>query len=348
MSMKAVVVRRPGDPSVLIVETVPDPEPKGSELLVKVHACGVCYHDVVARNGTLKRGIRMPLIPGHEVAGEVVAVGDHVRRIRVGDRVAASWYHVCSQCKYCRSGREVMCPEGQLLGDGGLNGGYAEYVLIEEETAALIPEGVSMEEASLAPCAVGTELNAIRDVARVRAGEYVLVTGAGGGVGIHGVQIAKLAGGIVICTTTSPEKVAALEAAGADIVLRIEKGEDFSKKVRDATGGAGVDAVIDNVGTAVFQSVLRSLAPGGRWVLVGQLSGTFVPFNPAQLFLRGVSLLPAVNATRQQIADALDLIRRKRIVPHIAGVYSLEEVPLVHARIERGEVLGRAILKPAR
>ncbi|MEW9673381.1 alcohol dehydrogenase catalytic domain-containing protein [Ammoniphilus sp. 3BR4] len=298
--MKAIVVRETGDSSVLKVENLPVPEPKDNEVLIKVHACGVCFHDVVTRNGTLRRGIKMPLIPGHEISGEIVAIGESVIDFKIGDKVATTQrHHICGHCKWCRGGKETLCPEARVLGDYGLNGGYAEYVVVEEDNLALVPEGVSLDEAAIAACAVGTELNAIREIGNLVLGERVLVTGAGGGIGIHGVQIAKSAGGFVICVTTSSSKVDVIKDAGADVVILIEKGEEFSKKVKEVTNGYGVDLIIDNVGTPVFNSVRKSLALGGRWIVVGQLSGEFVKFNPAQFFLKGNSIFSAMSTTRQ-------------------------------------------------
>jgi acryloyl-coenzyme A reductase len=130
------------------------------------------------------------------------------------------------------------------------------------------------------------------------------------------------------------------------MVILVEKGEDFSKKVQEATGGHGVDLAIDNVGSSIFNAVLRSMAYGGRWVLVGQLTGDFVSFNPAQLFLRSVNLLSALNASKNQLEEVLNMIRDGWITPQIAGIYPLEQAAEVHAVMENGGFTGRAILKP--
>lgn len=137
---------------------------------------------MVTHNGTLRRGVAMPLIPGHEVSGLVDAVGPGVRGFRPGDRVAsAQRRHICGSCRFCRGGRATSCREQEFLGDAGLNGGYAEFVHVEDDNLALVPDEVALDEAAIVARAIGTELNAIRDVARVRPGEFVLVTGAGGG-----------------------------------------------------------------------------------------------------------------------------------------------------------------------
>jgi NADPH:quinone reductase-like Zn-dependent oxidoreductase len=180
----------------------------------------------------------------------------------------------------------------------------------------------------------------------VKLGERVLVTGAGGGLGVHAVQMARLAGAHVIAQTTTPDKAALLTESGANDVLVTARGEDFSKRVQSLTGGEGVDVLIDNVGTPLFTAMRRSLAVNGRWVLVGQLTGDFVSFNPAQLFLRNQSMLSVNSTTRAQLEDTLALIARGDIRPVISGVERLRNIGAVHERMERGSVAGRIVVRP--
>src|SRR5262249_37129635 len=255
---------------------------------------------IVTRNGTLKYGVKMPLILGHEISGTVVAVGRDVRGFKQDDRVAtAQRYHICGACKYCRSGRETLCPERKFTGDLGMVGGYAEYVAIEDDNIALVPEGVDLQDASIVACAIGTILNAIREVGRLAPGESALVTGAGGGLGMHAVQLARSAGAYVVAQTTSPERAEQIRAPGASDVTGHERGEVFPAALKKATGGKGVDGAIDNVGSQLFEPIRRSMGIGGRWIMIGQLTGQFVPFNPAQLFLKNVSMLSATSTTRK-------------------------------------------------
>lgn len=345
--MRAVVIRQPGGTGVLRLEDVPEPALRPGDVLIRVEACGVCFHDVVTRNGTFRRGVEMPLIPGHEISGVVERTGPQVTRFVAGDRVATTQRrHVCGQCASCRNGREPSCVDLEFLGDAGLNGGYAELVAVEEPNVAHIPAGIELRSAAILSCACGTELNAVRDVARVRAGDRVLVTGAGGGVGIHGVQLARLSGGFVVAVTTSPDKATAIAEAGAHRVIVVERGADFSKDVRSATGGAGVDAVIDNVGSVAFEPTRRSLAVGARWVLVGQLTGEFVKVNPAQLFLREISILSAKSTSRQQLFDCIALAHSGQLVPTVSATFPLEAAADAHALVESGRALGRVVLSP--
>ena len=345
--MKAIVVRQTGGPETLVLETVPDPAPGPREIIIAVAACGVCFHDVVTRNGTLKAGIQLPMIPGHEVSGTVAALGRDVTNFRIGDRVAATQRsHICGHCEYCRSAREPLCDEGRFMGDAGLNGGYADFVAVGIDNVARLPDGAELESAAISACAIGTALNAIRDIGRVRLGESVLVTGAGGGVGIHAVQVARASGAVVLAQTSSSAKVAAIRAAGAHEVVLGGRGDDFSADVRALTHGAGVAVAIDTVGTPQFHATRRSLAKAGRWVLVGQVTGDFVPFSPAQLFLKGISMLSATSCTRQHLVDVLALLARGDIRPVVARTLPLAQAAAAHALIASGGALGRILLRP--
>lgn len=345
--MKAIVIRQPGDASVLQMESVADPVARDGEAVIEVEACGVCFHDVVVRNGTLKAGIELPLIPGHEVAGRIVALSGDAQGFKIGDRVATTQRsHICGHCNWCRSAREPLCDDAQFMGDRGLNGGYAQFVCAGTDNLVRIPDGVGSEEASIAACAIGTVLHAVRDVGKVRAAESVLVTGAGGGLGIHAVQIAKISGARVIAQTTSPAKAERLSDAGAHDVVVMPRGADFSGEVRTLTDGRGVDCVIDTVGTPLFSPTRKSLAKAGRWVLVGQLTGDFVPFNPAQLFLRNISMLSATSTTRQGLKDTLALIAQGAIRPVVERVLPLADAAAAHRLLEAGSVSGRIVLRP--
>jgi D-arabinose 1-dehydrogenase-like Zn-dependent alcohol dehydrogenase len=339
--MRALVLREPGSVAALHCETVPEPLPGPRQVVIRVVFCGVCSHDVAVCTGILRRGISLPCVPGHEVAGTVVAVGDAVRECSIGERVATTQReHVCGHCRYCRSGREPLCAEQVFLGDTRLNGGYAEYVAVDADNVALVPDEVTLDAAAIASCAIGTMLHAVRAVGRVAPGDRVMVTGAG----VHGVQLAKRAGGWVIAQTTSAAKVAALKEYGADAVVVASRDGDFSADVKAATGGEGVDCVLDTVGTPVFTPTRRSLARGGRWVLIGQLNGAFVPFNPAQLFLKGISMLSATSATREELRLCLHMLRPGGIRAVLGGCFPLAQATEALALVQSGAATGRVVL----
>lgn len=344
--MHAIVVREAGGTDVLRIDEIPRPQPGPREVLIAISACGVCTLDVVTRNGTYRRAVEMPLIPGHEICGVVAETGSEVTRVNPGDRVATTQrFHVCGHCRLCRGGHETLCVQRRFLGQHGMRGGYAQYVAVEEDNLAIVPAGVSDEQAAIAACAIGTSLGAVRDAGRVRLGERVLVTGAGGGLGVHALQLARSAGAQVIAQTTSAAKAGLLAELGAHRVLVSSRSEDFSARVHEWTGGDGVDVAIDNVGTPQFEATRRSLAINGRWVLVGQLDGTFVPFNPAQLFLKNQSMVSVHSTSRAQLEDTLGLIASGAVKPVISQMCRMEDLPDVHRRMERGGVAGRTVLR---
>lgn len=345
--MKAIVVRTPGGIDQMRLETLPDPVAGPRDVVIKVEACGVCFHDVLTRNGTLKAGVKMPCVLGHEISGTVVEVGRDVTQFKTGQRVAtAQRYHVCGVCRFCRGGRETLCAERKFLGDYELVGGYGEYVAVEHDNVAAVPQNVPLAEASISACAIGTCLNAIRDVGKVQMGESVLVTGAGGGLGLHAVQLARLAGAMVIAQTTSETKADLVRKMGAHHVVVHARGEDFSPEVKRLSGG-GVDVLIDNVGTPLFEPMRRSLGVAGRWILVGQLSGQFVPFNPAQLFLKNQSMLAVTSVTRNQLVDVLALMARGDVKPIVTRSLPLEQAATAHTLVESGQAAGRILLRPS-
>ena len=345
--MKAVVVNKAGGLDALTYTDIPDPQPQGHELVLKVHSCGVCFHDVLTRNGTLKAGVSLPCVLGHEVAGTVVELGAQVKGFKVGDRVATTQRsYICGHCRFCRSGFEPLCAQRVFLGDVGLVGGYAQYLAISSDCIAQVPDGVDLDHAAVAACAVGTVLNAVRDVGRVQMGETVLITGAGGGLGLHAIQLARLAGARVLAQTTSADKVELIRKMGAHEVVLHKRGEPFAPLVRDMTQGQGADVIIDNVGTVLFEDMRKSLAIQGRWLMIGQLTGDFVPFNPAQFFLKNQSLLSVTSTSRTQLEDVLTLMQRGQVTPVIERKLPLSEVAQAHQAVEAGRTTGRWLLSP--
>ena len=237
-----MVTDHPGDYDVMQKRDVAVPTLGPREVLVRNFASGVCYHDHLIRVGVMKRGITFPLILGHEGAGIVEAVGGAVRSLKRGDRVACTqWTETCGLCRFCRTNREPLCAERKFFGHDR-DGTYAELFKIQEDSLLPLPPEVSFEDGAILSCAVGTVLAALRDVGRTQAGEHVLVTGAGGGLGVHAVQVAKLCGATVIAQTTSPEKVTLIREAGADEVVVARDGEGSPHKrgvARAAAAPAG-------------------------------------------------------------------------------------------------------------
>lgn len=242
----------------------------------------------------------------------------------------------------CRSGRETTCPRRRPV-----RGGYGEYAVVPWDALVRVPPELSFSSSCTLGAAAGVALNAVRDVARVQIGESVLVTGGTGGVGLPSVQIAKASGARVIAVTRSEDKRVGLQHAGADIVLVADARHDFSEAVREATDGKGVDVVIDNVGSPVFDACFNSLARHGRYALVGQLFGEEVAINPARIFFKRAQLLGVGSVSRAQLADVIALTVAGKVTPKIATTLPLEQVAQAHELVERAEMVGRVLIAPA-
>ncbi len=342
--MDAVVLRAFGNSENLRLESVPEPTVGPGEVLLRVRACGVCYHDVINRRGQLPR-TSVPAILGHEVAGEVIAVGPGVTGWKVGDRAATLQRLSCGNCPICRSGRPTLCKKDARFFGEEIPGGYASLMAAPVAGLGRVPAGLSWEAAATACCTTGTAVHVVRTRGRVRPGEVVLVTGASGGVGLSAVQLARLDGARVLAVTSSASKVEALEAAGAHEVI-VSPNLDFSAEVRRRSGGDGVHVVLEIVGSATFAQSLRCIAPGGRLVVVGNLVTRDVTLNPGLVIVKELEIIGAFATDQAELEEALKLTADRSIQPFISEALPLADAALAHTRLEQRGVAGRIVLVP--
>ena len=336
--MRAAVLDATGGPEAFRLRDLPIPTYGPQDVLVAVKACGVSGRDVAERNGTYRRHVTFPLVIGLEISGIVHAVGKEITTLRPGDHVATKAFSSCGLCRYCRSGRETSCLKRQPV-----RGGYGEFAALPEDAVVKIPDSIPFETAcSLGPAA-GVALNAVRDTAKVAMGEQVLVTGASGGLGVPSIQLARLAGARVIALTRSSAKSAMLRDLGAHDVVVPEEGK-FSHKILELTEGQGVDVVIDNVGSPAFWESFQSLAPHGRFAVVGQIVGERIQINLAHIFFKRAQLLGVGSVSRSQLSDVSEMTTRGLLRSHVDKILPLEEVVVAHELMEAGKVSGRVIL----
>jgi len=340
--MRAIVLRTNGDPSVLrLEEDWPEPVAEPGDAILAVGAVGVPYHDIVERNGTLRPGHGLPKVLGNEIAGTVTSIGSEVRSVSIGDRVCTTGFHTCGACKYCRTGRETACQSRRVV-----TGGYAERVAVPASALVAIPEGIDFATACMLGSSTAVALGALRDVAGVKLGETVLVTGASGGVGLPALEIARAAGARTIGVTRSAGKSAAIREAGADEVIVAGDGVDFSREVKALTDGIGVDVVVDTVGSRVFTPAFKSLGITGRYLMIGQLFREEISINPAHILFKCATIHGITNARRDQLADTVSLVARGLIHPRVARTFPLHEAASAHALVESGTLIGRVVLIP--
>ena len=342
--MRALLVESTGYPPRLAVVDVPEPVPGPGEVLVRVAACGFCHHDRAVMAGVLRRGVKPGVVLGHEISGVVEEAGAGVVGVRPGDRVASLLTNACGACDRCRNGREHRCRNGEGIGHGR-NGGFAEYTVLSQHSLVPVPEGLDLVSASLLACPMGVALEAVESIAAAQAGETAVVTGAGGGLGVHAVQAAAALGCRVLAVTSSPGKADRLRGYGADEALETG-GLDFAELVMALTGDEGADVVIDTVGSVLFPSTLRSLGQFGRLVLLGEVAGGRMSINPAEIIFRDAKVLGASGVSRRALERAGVMAAAGRITPVIHQVLPLEEAAKAFELLSDRTPLGRVVLVP--
>jgi D-arabinose 1-dehydrogenase-like Zn-dependent alcohol dehydrogenase len=341
--MKALLVKEFGGP--LVLEDVPVPEPKSDEALIRVKACAVDQFDLTIRDGKFAMAKEVPIILGHEIAGIVEAVGADVTSVSIGDRVTSTLYLTCGKCRYCQTGRETICVD--FKGYVGIHtpGAYAEYTTVPAVNLVQLPESISFPEGSVIANAVGTPYHALIKRARLQPGERIIITGAGGGVGVHAVQLARMMGAFVMAVDIGEEKLALVRDLGADTVFDAYAG-DFSPAAREWTHGEGADVVLELVGTATFESSIKSLARGGRMVIVGSHTGATLTASPQSMIANEWEILGSRNVTKRELVEVVNLVAMGRIKPIVTATCPLEEAEMLHQRLRKQEVRGRVVLEP--
>ena len=340
--MKALVVREFGGP--LILEDVQIPKPGADEALIRVKACAVDQFDLTIRDGKFPTA-KTPIILGHEIAGIAEAVGANVDNVKPGDRVTSTLYLTCGRCRYCLTGRETICAD--FKGYIGIHtpGAYAEYTTVPALNLVKLPESISFPEGSVIANAIGTPYHALTKRAKIQLGERVIITGAGGGVGVHAIQLAKMMGAFVMAVDIGKEKLALARELGADVLFDASSG-DFSGIAHEWTNGEGAEVVVELVGTKTFESSLKSLSRGGRMVIIGSHTGTLFSASPQAMITNEWEILGSRNVTKRELAEVVALVAAGRVKPIVTGTYPLEEAESLHQRLRKQETIGRVVLEP--
>ncbi len=345
--MRAVVLREYGPPENLQWEEVPTPTPKAGEVLLRVGAVSVDLFQMVFRSGRGTPHVKLPRIMGNGIAGTVEALGPGAKGVAPGQRVVVCNNLSCGNCRYCRAGRETLClylnNHTDMIG-AHRDGGYAEFVGIPARNCIPLPESVSFEQACLVPNTIAPVVKACSGRAGIRAGENVLIVGAGGGMGLHAVQAARACGGRVIAAIRSNRTADAARQAGADVVFSTLE-RDMVEAVHEVTEGLGADVVLDFVGQRdTLQASIGALAPAGRLVIMGYFPKGGVLETPTWVFTEERTITGNRSAGRQDVADSIALIHRGRIRPVIDRIFPLQDAALAHRAFEAGEIVGRAVL----
>jgi NADPH:quinone reductase-like Zn-dependent oxidoreductase len=333
--MRAVVLRELGDPEVLRLEEVPDPQPGPGEVLVRLEAAALNHRDVWIRKG-LYAGIKVPIILGADGAGEVVAVGEGVDSSFVG------WRVVINPALDWGKNPRVQGPNFRILGLPD-DGTYAELVKVPASSVHPIPTGLSVEEAAAIPLAGLTAYRAVVTRGQVRPDEIVLITGVGGGVATFALQIARFNGARVFVTSGMDEKLDRARSLGAEGGVNY-KDSDWALQLKDQMGGAP-DLIIDSVGGATFDTLLDLAAPGGRLVSYGATLGAVPNLAMRRVFWKQLTILGSTMGTDQEFADMLKLFDSGAIAPVVDQVFPLAEAAAAQRRMEEAGQFGKIVLR---
>ncbi len=339
---------------ILKIKNIDEPKPKSNEVVFKIKAAALNYDDIWAMRGKPIE-IPMPHISGTDAAGEVIAVGDDVKQIQIGDRVVSNGNLTCRVCKECTSGREYDCRKRKIWGfqTGPLWGGFCEVTHLPESNVIKIPDSLRYEEAAAASMTLMTSWHMLVGRAKIRPGQTVLIMGGGSGMGIFGIQIAKLYNCDVIATA-SQDKLDKCKQLGADYAVDHRK-EDWHKEVRQITKElgrkkgkpVGVDVIFEHIGGSHWNKELTLLKYGSTVVTTGATTGYDVKTDLRHIFFKGINVLGSTQGTRAELESGLYWMSKGKIKVIIDSEYTLENAVKAHNRMLNGKGLfGKILMKP--
>ena len=332
--MKVAAVKKPGGPGNLIIEDRADPKPAVGEILVRIHASSLNYHDfVVVMGGIPTDDGRIPMSDG---AGEVVAVGEGVTKFKPGDKVVSLFF------PNWQAGEIEAAGFASVPGDGA-DGFGAELVAAPETSFTRMPEGYSYQEAATLPCAALTAWRALMVEAKVKPGDWVLTQGTGG-VSIFALQFAKAAGCRVISTSSSDEKLQRVKELGADHVINYKDTPDWGKAAKALTGGRGVDEVVEIGGPGTLAQSITASRPGGHISLIGVLTGVSGEVPTAALFSLNITLSGITVGSRRHQEDMIAAIEANGIKPVLDKDFPLSEIAAAFANQASQQHFGKITL----
>lgn len=347
--MKAAIYRdHSKDPrQVVKIEDIDIPKPKSNGVLIKVEAASYNYNDLWGIWGEPIK-IPMPHISGSDAAGTVVEVGDNVTtNIKVGDRVVVHPNLTCRICNQCIGGQEYDCRSRMVWGfqTGPLWGAFAQYTHMPEVNVVKIPDNVSFNDAAAISMVGMTSWHMLVTRAHIQPGQTVLIMGGGSGMGIAGIQIAKLYNCNVIATAGNKEKMDKCLQLGADFVVN-HRESDWHNKVRQITNKQGVDVVYEHIGKSVFQQELTLLRTGGTLVSTGATTGYDSTIDLRYLFFKGVNLLGATQGTKAGLEEVIRWVSKGKIKPVIDTILPFSRMVEGHIKMADSQLFGKILTTP--
>ena len=336
--MQAAVLEAFGPPECYVHRALPIPSPAQNEILVRVDACGVCGEDVIVRRGDVPSlGSLLPLVQGHELAGEVVEVGSGVMGITPGDMIVIAQLGPCHRCEFCRAGRETLCANRITYGED-VPGGYGGYCVVDAAEAVKVPTNVDVTAAAVSACAIAVSVRALR-LAPLGGGQRLVVTGAGGGVGVHALQVGRSYGAQTIAVTSSVRKRAVLEEFADEVIVGPETLAEQLRRNRTQP-----DIVLELTSGITFEQSMRAVGRGGTVVLVGNIDLRPVELLPGAMIMRETTVRGSTGAARADVVEALRLISKGDVRPVIASVLPIERIAEAHRLLESATAIGRVVV----
>lgn len=340
--MKAVRIHQTGGPEVLKYEDIPEPTVRKDQVLVRVKACAMNHLDLWVRKGIPK--VPLPHILGSDVAGEVVEIGEYVSGFRAGQRVLLAPMHFCGHCEKCTAGLQNQCREFTVLGNA-VDGGNCELIAAPAANVIPFPDSLDFNQAASVPLVFVTGWHMLVGRAQIKPGQTVLVLGANSGVGIAGIQIAKLFQCTVITTAGDDRKAERARELGADHVINHYQ-QKISEEIRRITNKQGVDIVLEHVGPATWDESVRSLKPGGTLVTCGATTGPQVGIDLRFLFSRQLSFLGSYMGTMGELHEVLKHVFNGKLKPVVDRAFPLSETRAAHEYMEKSQMFGKILLNP--
>ena len=322
----------------LVLAERPEPTTGHGQILVKVRAVSLNYRDLLVVKGLYNPKLPLPLVPFSDGAGDVVAVGDGVSRVKVGDRVAAIFMQTWL-------GGELTESRARSALGGGIDGMLTEYVVLHEDGVVHIPDHLSYEEAATLPCAAVTAWHAVIEMG-LKLGESVLVLGTGG-VSLFALQFARLAGAKVIVTSASDEKLKRVLQLGAECGINYKKVTEWDQRVRELTGGKGVDLVVEVGGAGTLEQSLKAVRTGGQISLIGVLTGTTGKINPLPIVMKNIRVKGIFVGSRDAFESMNQAISLHQLHPVVDRIFSFEDARQALRHMESGTHFGKICIRIA-
>jgi D-arabinose 1-dehydrogenase-like Zn-dependent alcohol dehydrogenase len=338
---RARLLRTGWDDDLLVEEVDAEiGDPSGAQVEIEVEACGVCYRDCIDRAGRFPF-IRLPITPGHEVVGRVIAVGPQVTDWKPGDRVGTMHRDSCGNCPACKEGETSLCAGTGAVPGLLIDGGYATRMRAPERCFFRVPEDLAAAEAAVMHCTFGTAYRGLQRCGGLQPGDHVLVTGANGGVGVAAIQVAVHMGATVTAVVRDERHESFLRDLGAETVI-VDRGDRFHKRLPKGRA----DVVLDCVGPPTFNASLRSLRTGGHMVVIGNVIQEKAELNLGYLITSGIWLLGSSGATREHMRDVFELHAARPFRVHLHERLDLADADRAQRAVQAGGLRGRIVLLP--